>query len=212
MSKSIGNVVTVADALERWTPDAIRLFVLNSQYRSPNNLTDEAMSAATRGIERLATALEDATPGSGDGVDPAPYRERFVAAMENDLATPQALAALFDLSRAINRARDAGERVAEAQLELRTLAGVLGLTFAGARDAGVAGLDAAAFAKLAARLDVACAGKAVAETVTALVERREAARRERDFALADTIRAELSALGVAIEDTAAGSRWTVRRD
>ncbi len=212
MSKSIGNVVTVAQALERWTPDAIRLFVLNSQYRSPNNLTDDAMAAATRAVERLATALGDAPEGVAPGVDAAPYRERFVAAMEDDLATPQALAALFDLARAINRARDAGERVAEAQIALRELAGVLGLRLEVPREAELARLDAAALSRLAAELDVACGGKDVEETVQALLDRRQAARAERDFALGDRIRDGLGTLGVAIEDTPAGPRWSVRRD
>jgi cysteinyl-tRNA synthetase len=212
MSKSIGNVVTVADALERWTPDAIRLFVLNSQYRSPNNLTDEAMAAATRAVERLATALTEAPAGTGDGVDPGPFRERFVEALENDLATPQALASLFDLARAVNRARDAGERVAEAQIALRELAGVLGLQLEVPREAELARLDAAALSRLAAELDVACGGKEVEETVEALLERRQAARAARDFAVGDRIRDGLSALGVVIEDTPAGPRWSVRRD
>ncbi|MEX2228296.1 MAG: cysteine--tRNA ligase [Dehalococcoidia bacterium] len=212
MSKSLGNVVTVADALERWSPDAIRLFVLNSQYRSPNNLTDEAMSAATRAVERLATALEEAPAGAGAVIDATPFRERFVAALENDLATPQALAALFDLARAINRGRDAGERVGEAQAALHALAGVLGLTLASARDDAATRVNAAALSKLAARLEVVCGGTDVEATMDALLARRQAARAERDFALADTIRDELAALGVAIEDTPGGARWTARRD
>ncbi|MBM3140007.1 MAG: cysteine--tRNA ligase [Chloroflexi bacterium] len=212
MSKSVGNVVTVEAALDRWTPDAIRLFVLNSQYRSPNNLTDEAMAAATRGVERLATALAQAPAGAPTGVNPEPYRARFVQAMEDDLATPQALAALFDLARAINRARDAGERVAEAQIALRELAGVLGLSLAESRAEELARLDAGAISRLASQLDVACSGKDAAQTVDALLERRQTARAERDYALADRIREALTGLGVIVEDTAEGPRWSVRRD
>jgi cysteinyl-tRNA synthetase len=213
MSKSIGNVVTVADALGRWTPDAIRLFVLNSQYRVPNNLTDEAMAAATRAVERLSGALDDAPAGAGAiGLDPAPYRARFIEAMENDLATPQALAALFDLARAVNRGRDAGERVADAQIALRELSGVLGLRLEVAREDELARLDAVALARLAASLDVACGGKDVEETVQALLDRRQAARAERDFALGERIRDGLTGLGVVIGDTPSGPRWSVRRD
>src|SRR5207237_754038 len=82
MSKSLGNVVTVEEALERWSPDAIRMFVLSSGYRVPNNITDEAMAAATRGVERLATALEapSRAPKGAARVDGAVERERFVAA------------------------------------------------------------------------------------------------------------------------------------
>ncbi len=212
MSKSLGNVVNVAEALERWSPDAIRMYVLSSKYRQPNNLTDEAMSAAVAGIERLLAALR---PGSGTGpssVDGSATRARFVDAMEDDLGTPQALAALFDLARAINRARDAGEAVEVAQATLRELAGVLGLTLVErATDEAAARLDPAPFAKLASRLDVVCSGKDVASTIDALIARRVAARTEKDWALADTIRKELDALGVTLEDGAQGTRWSVKR-
>ena len=176
MSKSTGNVVSVQDALARWSPDAIRLFVLNSHYHMVNNLTDEAMDAAARGVERLTTALRESPGGAGDALDDTETREAFVAAMENDLATPTALAALFDLARAINRGRDEGRDVASAQATLRELGGVLGLTFDGAGEDAAALLDAVALSKLAARLDVSCGGTAVEETIEALLERREAAR------------------------------------
>ncbi len=208
MSKSLGNVVNVEEALSRWSPDAIRLFVLSSHYRSPNNLTDEAMAAATAGVERLTTALR---PGAGD----APFsanldavRERFVDAMEDDLGTAQALAVLFELARSINRGRDAGETIEAAQATLRELAGVLGLTL---EESGAGSLDAVALSKLAARLEVACGGTDVESTMEALIDRRRAARAERDFALSDRIRDELGALGVVLEDSAEGTRWSVRR-
>src|SRR5690606_1340661 len=96
MSKSLGNVVNVQEALERWSPDAIRLFVLNSHYRAANNLTDEAMAAATAAVERLTNALRPTQPHEGApdamsstsdrDIDMADYRRRFVEAMEDDLA------------------------------------------------------------------------------------------------------------------------------
>ncbi|TAK78768.1 MAG: cysteine--tRNA ligase, partial [Dehalococcoidia bacterium] len=209
MSKSLGNVVNVAEALDRWSPDAIRMYVLSSKYRQPNNLTDEAMAAAVAGIERLTAALRPGTGDAASSIDVAATRARFVEAMEDDLGTPQALAALFDLARAINRSRDAGEDVAAAQAALRELARVLGLTLVErAADEAAARLDPAPFAKLASRLSVACSGKDVASTVDALVARRVAARTEKDWALADTIRKELDALGVTLEDSAAGTRWS----
>ena len=72
MSKSIGNVVTVREALETWRPDALRLFVLESHYRRPNNLTDEAMTAAERGLDRLLAAVRDEGAGAGPPRPPAP--------------------------------------------------------------------------------------------------------------------------------------------
>ncbi len=212
MSKSLGNVVNVAEALERWSPDAIRMYVLSSKYRQPNNLTDEAMAAAVSGIERLTAALRPGDGGKPSSIDARATRERFIEAMEDDLGTPQALAALFDLARAINRGRDADEDIEVAQATLRLLAGVLGLTLVErAADEASARLDPAPFAKLASRLNVMCSGKDVASTIDALLERRVAARTEKDWALADTIRTELDALGVTLEDGAGGTRWSVRR-
>jgi cysteinyl-tRNA synthetase len=102
--------------------------------------------------------------------------------------------------------------VGEAQAALHALAGVLGLTLASARNDAATRVNAAALSKLAARLEVVCGGTDVEATMDALLARRQAARAERDFALADTIRDELAALGVAIEDTPGGARWTARRD
>ncbi|MBM4416341.1 MAG: cysteine--tRNA ligase [Chloroflexi bacterium] len=222
MSKSLGNVVTVADALARWSPDALRLFVLNSHYRSPNNVTDEAMAAATRAVGRLQVALRPAgpagsasplPPGEGLGVrGPADTRACFVAALEDDLNTAQALAALFDLVRDINRARAEGADVAEAQSHLRELAGVLGLTLDAPSDVDAsATLDAAQFSKLAKQHAVACGDPDVASTIDALLAARTGARAARDFARADAIRADLAAAGIDIEDTPEGPRWSVRR-
>ncbi len=209
MSKSLGNVVGVTEALERWSPDAIRLFVLNSHYRSPNNLTDAAMDAATAAVERLSTALREAPSGGASTIERDTFRARFVDAMEDDLATPQGLAVLFDLARAINRARDGGEDIAEAQALLRELAGVLGLTLD--EPPAETLVDVAAVSRLASDLGVVCGGKDVASTMDALIERRAAARAERDFAMADRIRDELAGIGVILEDTAEGTRWSARR-
>jgi cysteinyl-tRNA synthetase len=210
MSKSIGNVVSVRDALERWSPDALRLFVLSSGYRSPNNLTDEAMEAATRGVERLRTALRDeaAAPMPAEPVAEDMSRMRFVEAMDDDLNTAQALAVLFDLARGINRDRDGGENVAAAQATLRELAGVLGLTLESAER--TATLDVVALSKLAKQFEVVCGGTDAESTIDALLAHREEARKTRNFAVADGIRNGLAAAGVEVEDTPSGPRWSAR--
>jgi cysteinyl-tRNA synthetase len=215
MSKSEGNVVSVADALKRWSPDALRLFVLTKHYRQPTNLTDEAMAAAARGVERLAQALEPAEGRAGAAppsalLDAAPFRARFVEAMDDDLNTAQALAALFDLARAINRGREEGAEPAEAQATLRELASVLGLALAGGVRGDLSQLSAPTLAAIASRFRVACGGTDVESTVEALLDRRGAAREERDFALADAIRDALADAGVEVQDGPQGARWSAR--
>ena len=210
MARSVGNVLTVEEALNRWSPDAIRLFVLNSHYRSPSVASDEAMQAAVQGAERLTNALRppaDAPAGDGPALDASTERERFIEAMEDDFNTPRGLAALFDLARAINRSRDPGQDVDGAQATLRGLAGLLGLRL---EKADASGLDAIALSKLAARFEVACGGADVEETMEALLAHRERAREARDFALADEIREALAEAGVEVEDTAQGPRWSAR--
>ena len=212
MSKSLGNVVTVREALDRWRPDALRLFVLGSHYRSPNNLTDEAMAAAEAGVDRLLTALEREAPEAATGaaaVDASGARERFVAAMEDDLGTPQALATVFELARTVNRGRDAGEDVRGARALLGELArDVLGLRLE--ERAGDAALDVVALSKLASAQHVVCGGTDAPSTIEALLAARQEARAGRDFERADAIRAGLAAAGVEVEDTAEGPRWLAR--
>lgn len=124
-------------------------------------------------------------------LDDKPFRQRFLAAMDDDLNTPQAIAALFDLARDINRERDAGVSVANAQATLRELGGVLGLTFE-ERSAGNDQLAARPFIDL-------------------LVSTRTELRQARQFALADRIRDELAAQGVVLEDSAQGTVWRYQR-
>jgi cysteinyl-tRNA synthetase len=128
--------------------------------------------------------------------------------MDDDLNTAQALAALFDLARTINRGRDAGQDVHAAQDMLRELGGVLGLALEAA--ARPANLDVVSLSKLAKQFQVVCGGTDAESTIEALLAHREEARRTRDFAVADGIRTGLAAAGVEIEDTPSGPRWSAR--
>ena len=197
MSKSLGNLVTISEALERYSADAIRLSVLNAHYRSPGYYSDEALAGAERAAARLRQALaapanpsadialdpKPANHGTGAALDAHPARDRFVEAMDDDLNTPQALAALFDLARDVNRASAEGRSVVAAQETLRELAGVLGLSL---REP-----ETAEDAEFAARVE-------------ALVARRAELRAARDFAGADAVRAELAAMGVELADSPSG--------
>ena len=187
MSKSLGNIITIRAALDSYGADAIRIFVLGSGYRSPLTYSEEALAAAKSAAERLRNAATG-EGGEGEALDASSYRERFVAAMDDDLNTAQAGAALFDLAREINRARDAGRALAAAQATLRELAGVLGLTLKAPREEAMA---AAPFIDL-------------------LIDLRNELRQAKQYALADRIRAGLAALGIVLEDGAGGTTWKSR--
>ncbi|MFQ5380293.1 MAG: cysteine--tRNA ligase [Dehalococcoidia bacterium] len=187
MSKSVGNLIGIGEALERFGPDALRMFVILSHYRSPVGYAEDAMAAAAAAARRLRdAAFAESSGDGGDGPDPAAARERFTAAMDDDLNTPQALAALFDLAREINRARDERRNVAAAQSMLRDLCGVLGLTLQ--ERASKTG-DAKPFVDL-------------------LVSLRTEARSEKQWALADRIRDGLKELGVELKDGPDGTEWS----
>ena len=129
MSKSQGIFVTVSEALEKHSPDALRLLFLGSHYRSPLTYTEESVVAQERAAERLRNAVNlPGAPADGPPLDPDSYKESFVAAMDDDFNTPRALAVLFDLSHEINRSQEKGGEVSDAQSVLRELSGGLGLT------------------------------------------------------------------------------------
>jgi len=196
MSKSLGNVVTVARFLERYDADVFRLIVLSGSYRSPLTYNDEVAADNARKLDRLLTglqppigALTEGPPVAALADAVATARARFVEAMDADFNTAGALAALFELVRAINTARDAGVGGAPfvaAQNALRELAGVLGL-----------------------RLNPRPAAKVqdVAPFIDLLVEVRSELRKARQFALADLVRSRLADLGVTLEDGPQGTRW-----
>ena len=170
------------------------------------------MAAAGSGLGRLLAAVREEGAGAGPASTAGPAeRARFIEALEDDFSTPRALAALFDLARTVNRERDAGADVRPAQAELRELAGVLGLQLDAAEEAASSALDAVALSKLAARHEVSCGGSDAETTIEALLARRQQAREERDFALADAIRADLAAAGIEVEDTPRGARWSAAR-
>jgi len=187
MSKSLGNIIPIADALPKYGADGCRLFILGSHYRSPLTYSEDGLEASKRAAERLRLAAAPAPPGKGSSVDPEPFRRRFIDSMDDDLNTAQAVAALFDLAREINRGRDEGRPVDEAQSTLRELAGVLGLTLA-EKETGIA---ARPFIDL-------------------LVRVRDELRAAKLYEQSDSIRARLLELGIALEDSAEGTRWRRR--
>jgi cysteinyl-tRNA synthetase len=191
MSKSTGNLVSIRDVLSRFSSDAVRLFVLGSHYRSPLTYSEQALEATERGAEGLRRALvhrTDAREGAAV-LDAVQFEHRFVAAMDDDFSTAQAIAVLFELTREINRGAEQGADVTGAQQTLLKLAGVLGLTL---QEEGHVATDAEAFIDL-------------------LISIRDELRHNRQWQLADRVRTGLAGAGVTLEDTPQGTRWTYRR-
>ncbi len=197
MSKSLGNLVTIDDFLARHEADALRMMVLNGSYRAPLSYSDEIMDAAERGLDRLRSALKPAPAGAVGAAaelrntldrQTEAAQQTFVEAMDDDFNSSGGLAALFELVRAVNTARDAGATDAQlkpAQDTLKTLTGVLGLRLG---EKKASGGDADKFIGL-------------------LVEVRNEARKQKNWALSDLIRDRLKELGVAIEDNKDGTIW-----
>ena len=205
MSKSTGKLVTISEALAKYSSDALRLWVLSSNYRSPITYSDENLAATERGVERLSnTAHIETKKSAASPIDYLSYKERFVEAMDDDFNTPQAVAALFDLAREINRGRDEAMGIAEAQKMLKELAGVLGLTLRSER----AMLDIPLNSLLLVADKYGLRGeenKDAESIIDSLRDKRIELRREKKYQLADGIRNDLKELGITLEDTSEGT-------
>jgi cysteinyl-tRNA synthetase len=198
MSKSLGNLVTIDEFLSKRGADVLRMLIFAGHYRKPVVFSDETLDGADRSLARLRSALRPATGNQTTGPAADTLREAtesaragFIEAMDADFNTSSGLAALFELVRAVNTARDAGVSgpfFAAAQGTLRQLAGVLGITLTGV--AGEAGADVAA-----------------RPFVDLLVSVRSDLRAAKQWALADKVRDSLKELGVTLEDTPSGTEW-----
>jgi len=232
MSKSLGNLVTIKEVVEKYSSDALRTFILGSHYRSPLTYSEETLEAAEKGAERLRqTASITVDGGKTDkGVDTQAYRQSFIEAMNDDFNTPKALATLFDMVREMNRLSDEGYDVAQGQQLLSELAGVLGLTL---KEPEKASLDKEPFMQLWHSI-VNQLGEAIPQQlgdkistdvvadklirldssesyIEALISIRYQLREAKQWQLADEIRAKLDELGVALEDTSKGTVWKRKR-
>jgi cysteinyl-tRNA synthetase len=188
MSKSLGNFFTIRDVLKKYDAEVVRFFILRAHYRSPLNYSDAHLDDARMALTRLYTALSAVDIGSGECIVDwnEAHAVRFREAMDDDFNTPIAVAALFDLASEVNKSKSP----AQAR-QLKALAGVIGLLGrqpqqflqAGTGEEGAFGEDA----------------------IVALIARRAAAKKERNFAESDKIRADLLAGGIVLEDKPDGT-------
>ena len=186
MSKSLGNFFTIREVLERYDAEVVRFFILRAHYRSPLNYSDQHLDDAKSALSRLYTAVKAAPAASGKVNWSHPVAAKFKAAMDDDFGSPDAVAVLFELASEANR----GDAAAAALL--RECGAVLGLLERDPQEflrggPSTSGLD-----------DVAIAHS---------IESRNAAKKGKNYAEADRIRAELAAAGIVLEDGPKGTTW-----
>jgi len=202
MGKSLGNFTTLKDAFKKWKPEVVRFFILQSHYRSTLDFSHEAVEGAAKGLERLNNTIRSlrgqikspVVGTSSASIDLDAYKAKFLAAMDDDFNTPQAIAVLFDLSREINQslASSPPDAVMLEQLEkfYTEFAGsILGLKFG---DAGGMGNDD---------------GQREEGLIKLLLDIRQEVRVQKLWDLSDRIRDGLSLLGIALEDKKDGTSW-----
>ncbi len=198
MSKSLGNFFTVRDVAEKYGYEPIRYLMISSQYRSPINYSVDIIEQCKASLQRLYTCRDNLDFAIANGSDALPEnadeikeklssrREQFISAMDDDLNTADAISAVFELVRDINTnviGENPSKELAEFAAELfDELTGVLGLVYNRKNDS----LDS---------------------EIEALIEARQTARKEKNWAEADRIRDELKAQGIILEDTPQGVKW-----
>lgn len=188
MSKSLGNFFTIRTVLEKYDAEVVRFFILRAHYRSPLNYSNQHLDDAKLALTRLYTSLRglEVVESSIDWQHPQALR--FKEALDDDFNTPEAMAVLFDLANEVNKSKQA-----DTASLLKNLAGVLGL--------------------LTLNPDVYLQGEVVSDAtenmldIDALINARNEAKKNKDFAKADGIRKELADAGIILEDSPQGTTW-----
>ena len=194
MSKSLDNFLTIRDALKNYPYEVIRYFLLSSHYRSPVNYSETALEEAKAALDRLYTSIHDVDISDEGEVAKSSHTEQFQQAMDDDFNVPEALAVLFDLAKAVNKAKETGdqERIKLLVNELVHLSKPLGLLQQ----------DPEVFLK---------SGVNVKESeIEALIDKREKARDSGDYSAADGIRDQLFEQNIILEDSKEGTFWRRR--
>jgi len=191
MSKSLGNFFTIRQVLEQYSPEVIRYFLISSHYRSAINYSQDNLGQASGALERFYNALKGIDYTEVASAENTEFERRFTASMEDDFNTPEAIGVLFDLAREINRLKQedmaAASSLAALLVKLGAVLGILQLSAEDFLRRGSEDIDAA--------------------YIEELINKRNLAREEKDWALADQIRDELKALNVILEDKDGVTSW-----
>ncbi len=197
MSKSLGNFFTVRDIAQKYDYEVIRFFMLSAHYRSPINFCDELMDAAKSGLERIYNCIDnlsfirekaqDGEAGADVKEKMAEFKKKFIDAMEDDLNTADAIAAIFEMVRFSNSLENPTKGDIDlAKNTILETGGVLGLL----QNTDKGSLD---------------------DEIEALIKERNEARKNKNWALADKIRDDLKARGIALLDTPDGVKWKIEK-
>lgn len=199
MSKSLGNVVTLKDAFKKYHPLVIRFFILSSHYRSPVDYSDEALEAASKGLEKLHNTVKmlryeisKSQTGKTHEINLEEYKRRFIEAMDDDFNVPVAISVLFDLSREVNQVLNSGEIYSSESLrEIDNFYRVFG--------GDILGLIPEEFD------DKKSGSNIESQLIELLIKIRAKARADKNWELADWVRNELKNLGIILEDRKDGT-------
>lgn len=193
MSKSLGNVLLVKDLAERVPGEVIRYVLLSAHYRAPLDWNDDVLNQAMASLDRLYGALRSAPQANAESPGDELIPKAFIEALHDDLNTPKALAELFALAKQLNTANDDPEkaRLRAALVQSGNLMGLL------QQD------PEAWFSGNVSKYD--------ASQIQALIDQRQQAKADKNWALADELRDQLTALNVVLEDSADGTRWKVEK-
>jgi len=187
MSKSLGNFITVQGFLDKFkNPDLLKLLFLSTHYSHPVDYTEEKIQEAKQSLERITILLEKINKqasGKGSAKEIDELKNKFIEAMDDDFNTPQALACIFELVNILNKNIENSDFVAQGKNLLLELSGILGLQYKNA------------------------ASESISAEERALIDKRNQAKKERNFAEADKLRKELEAKGIILEDTKDGTTW-----
>lgn len=192
MSKSLGNFFTIREVLEKYAPEVVRYFLISSQYRSQVDYSEASLAESQSALDRMYQSLRGMDIVEGELE--SSYLDRFNVAMADDFNTPEALAVMFDLVKAVNSNRETdADTASKLAYTLRYLGGVLGLLQSNPED----------YFKQAPSQE----GGLSEEEIEALIAQRTQARTDKNWAESDRIRDELAEKGVVLDDSKGGTTW-----